>query len=579
VAPLNAGARRAPGTPASKPFPGTWVWVAGALLAFLLTQHASALSIPFINDDYIFLDQTRAAGFLDLWRFESLAFHWYRPWSRELHYWTLQGLFGAREIPFHVASLALWLAVLTTFWALARRLAGTRAATVAAAGMAALAAWGVPLLWIAGVQELWMLLFANLTLLAWVAGRRRLATAALVGALLSKETAAVLAPLAFACSLTVQGRRLSQALRDALPLVAVTALWALVHPALGGRLWHPLREPIESAAAASGPVVLLRAALVSLNLDALPRPEHGWPSALGAGALGALLLGATVAFGARRPEPKAPAPRTLVRFGILWALLGWTPLLTPSLGWHAYYALLGCFGVWLALAPVLARRPAVAVALVAALALLRPARADTPSLDWGSEWYQRRAAEFIVAMRGQLREAHPRLPSHARLYFVRVPSNVGFLAGDGPALRVWYRDPTLSAGYYSSYRPRDPAKPAGPDLFFRFDSTGGWVEVMSGAEDVARAQVANPRWETDHVMLATTLAGAGDWPRAAAEYLKLAEAFPTRFEYASDAGVCLESLGDSVAAAEWYARAAALPGADDEARRNAERFAHLRGRR
>jgi Flp pilus assembly protein TadD len=60
--------------------------------------------------------------------------------------------------------------------------------------------------------------------------------------------------------------------------------------------------------------------------------------------------------------------------------------------------------------------------------------------------------------------------------------------------------------------------------------------------------------------------------------VKLAESVPTRFEYASDAGVCLESLGDSSAAARWYARAAALPGADDEARRNAERFAHLRGR-
>ena len=69
----------------------------------------------------------------------------------------------------------------------------------------------------------------------------------------------------------------------------------------------------------------------------------------------------------------------------------------------------------------------------------------------------------------------------------------------------------------------------------------------------------------------------GDWRRAAAEFLKLAEAVPSRFEYAFDAGACLESLGDSSAAAEWYARAAGLPGADADVRRNAERLAHLRG--
>lgn len=576
MAALSAGGRRGP--PAASP--AAPAWVVGGLLAFLLSQYAGALAIPFINDDYIFLDRTRAAGFLDLWGFERLAFHWYRPWSRELHYWVLQRLFGAEELPFHVASLALWLAVLASFWALTRRLAGTAAAAVAVGGMAALAAWGVPILWVAGVQELWMLLFALLTLHAWVAGRRGLATAALVGALLSKETAAVVAPLAIACSLTIERRRPVALLKHALPLIVTTALWALTHPVLGGRLRHPLNAPLEPGAGPGGPMTIARAALVSVNLDSVPRPEHGWAMTLGIGALGALILGAMVALGARRPaEPATARVAPLIRLGLLWAVIGWSPLLMPSLGWHAYYALLGCFGAWIALAAWLARRPAVAVALVAALALIRPARADTPSLDWGSEWYQRRAAEFIGAMRRQMLEAHPRLPSNARLFFVRVPSNVGFLAGDGPALRVWYGNSTLRGGYYSSYRPRDPAGPAGPDLFFRFDSTGGWVEVTAGAEDIARARARNPRWEQDHVTLARAFAEGDDWPRAAVEFVKLAGAEPARFEYAFDAAVCFESHGDSAAAGAWYARAAALPGADPEARRGAERFAQLRGRR
>jgi dolichyl-phosphate-mannose-protein mannosyltransferase len=563
---LSPGARRALASPG--------VVVAG-LLAFLATQYAAAFRVPFINDDFVFLDKTRASGFLALWRLENLSFHWYRPWSRELHYWTLQRLFGARETPFHVASFALWLAVMIAFWALVRRLSGNMTAAVATAGAASLAAWGVPLSWIASVQELWMLLFALLTLHAWVAGRRHLATVTLALALLSKETAAVLAPLLVLHAWILEGRRPSDALRRALPPIVVTAVWALVHPVLGGRLWHPFSSPLEPGVATPGVLALLRAIPVTINLDSLPRPEHGWAAALAMGVVGAVTLGAIVAIGLVATDSREPAnERQRIAFGAAWAALGWAPLLMPSLGWHAYYALLGCFGAWLALGTVLARRPWAAVMLVMALALIRPARADTPSLDWGSEWYQRRAAEFIRVMRAQMVESHPRLPANARLFFVRVPSNVGFIAGDGPALRVWYGDPTLRAAYYSSYRPRAATAPAGPDLFFRYDSTSGWVEIVPGAEDVERARRANPRWETDHGTLATTLARAGDWPLAALEYTKLAQASPARVDYAYDAGVCFESTGDSTAAAQWYARAASLPGADDEARLTAKRFAH-----
>jgi len=557
--------------------------IGAGLLVFLSSQHVAALSIPFINDDYVFLDKTRSASFTSLWGLEDLSFHWYRPWSRELHYWVLQRLFGARELPFHLVSFALWLAILVSFWVLGRRLAGARAAAVAVAGMASLAAWGVPLLWVASVQELWVLLFSLLTMLAWVSGKRALATAALALALLSKESAAVLAPLLVASSVLLDGHRPWLAVKRAIAPLAVTTLWAAVHPLLGGRLWHPLPLPAATHGVSPGPYLLWRALTVAVNVDALPRPEHGWTSALATGAIGAVILSATVMAARRGADVPAPergpaGKRSLLRFAAVWALLGWMPLIMPSLGWHAYYALLGCFGVWLALGAALERWPWAGVGLVATLALVRPARADTPSLDWGSEWYQGRAAEFIRAMRAQLQEAHPRLSPHSRLFFVRVPSNVGFLAGDGPALRVWYRDSTLRAGYYSSYLPRGPSDPAGPDLFFRFDSTSGWIEVVSGPEDLARARLANPRWEKDHATLAVTLARAGDWKPAGAEYEKLAAAQPGRVDYAYDAGLCFESIGDSTSAARWYARAAALPDADAEVRRTSERFAHhLRG--
>src|SRR5262249_46281228 len=156
-------------------------------------------------------------------------------------------------------------------------------------------------------------------------------------------------------------------------------------------------------------------------------------------------------------------------FGLAWAGIGWLPLMMPTLGWHAYYALLGALGAWLAIATVLARRPEIAVVVVVALALLRGARADTPSRDWGSEADQRRAGTFIGFLRHDLEHQVPDPPHHSRFYFVRVPSNVGFLAGDGPALRVWYGDSTLRGGFYPSYRPRAAGEPRGPDWFFRYD--------------------------------------------------------------------------------------------------------------
>ena len=254
------------------------------------------------------------------------------------------------------------------------------------------------------------------------------------------------------------------------------------------------------------------------------------------------------------------------------------PLLLPTLGWHSYYALLGAFGAWLALGILLARRLPLALATVTLLTLLRGARADTPSRDWGSEWYQRRAGSFIEFMRADLRRVAPNPPPHSRFYFVRVPSNVGFLAGDAPALRVWYRDSTLRGGYYPAFRVRHPSEPRGEDRFFRFEVTG-WVPVWTGPEDVAAARRENPRWLTDHETLAGALARGGDWATAAVEYEKLASADSSSVEFAYNAALCRETLGDSTQAAIWYERAAALPGADAEVRADARRLAPHRLRR
>jgi hypothetical protein len=585
MAPLKQTARRAANAAGAFRLPSDLgaLAVIAALAGLLLLQFGYAIGVPFINDDFVFLDKTRTADFTSLWLPHDLAFHWYRPWSREFHYWALQRFFGPHETPFHVASFGLWVVVLLLYFALARRAAGARTATIATAGVAVLTAWGVPAVWIAGVQDLWMMLWALLALLWFSSGERGLAAVSFVLALLSKETAAVVPALALAMERVIAGRPWSMALRRTGPLWAIVVVWAALHPALGGRLWHPLPPDPEAPARASVASVAGRTLLSLVNLDEPLAPESGWGAvvvralptvvlAIGLAALGGWL---TASRSMRRTGVSRASEAT--RFGIAWAVLGWLLLFMPALGWHAYHTLFGSLGAWLAIATVLARRTAIAFAVVGALAILHFAHADTPSRDWASEWYQRSAAAFLDGLESNLRTLHPSLPPNSRLFFVKVPSNVGFLAGDGPALRVWYGEPTLSGGFYSSYRKRAADRPQGPDYFFRYDSTTGWVPVIAGAEDPANARASGEEWRHDHEVLAATFARANDWERAATEYAKLAEIDSLNADYAHDAGVSFETAGDSTLAAHWYAQAASRPGADDEMRALARRFArHLR---
>ena len=159
---------------------------------------------------------------------------------------------------------------------------------------------------------------------------------------------------------------------------------------------------------------------------------------------------------------------------------------------------------------------------------------------------------------------------NARLWFVRLPNNVGFLAGDGPVVRVWYQDPSLQAGYYSAYLPRTEGEPAGPDHFFRMDEAGQFMEIrQSAAGDTSAAEIladerSNPRFHTDRLALATALAQGKDWRAAGAEFRTLAIAYPDSSGFAFDAATAYMQAGDSVVAMQWFREAARRPDAPPE---------------
>ena len=559
--------------------------------------------MPFISDDWQILARVRAARFTELLGGRELLWRWWRPWSRELHFWTLYRAFGANEIAFHAASLALWLAVLALFFTLARRAAGARAAAIACAGLAALAAWSGALLWAAGVQDLWTLLWALVFLHAFARRTRPLGLVSLALALLSKETAALAPAIAGAWALAIDREPARRALRRVAPYVALCAVWFAVHPTLKDRLFHPERLHAELAThTAPLLVVALRTLGTPFNLQYAPKPETGWVAVL-APALPAIAavtvlaawaaLGRGVAGGGRAVAAGGGhviaaegghviAAGRVIALGAAWALLAWLPLFLPSIDWHPYYGLLGAMGAWLALSAWLARAPALAIAVVLGVALLEPAQANTGVWSFSASLYQRRQAYFVGRLRRELLAMHRRLPAHTRLYFSRVPNSIGLgYVWFSPAFSVWYGDSTIRGGFWSSYRPRDAREPEAPDYFFRYDSTRvRWVEVASGLEDVAVARALDPRWREDHRELAALFARVQDWRAAAAEYAKLHAAFPDSVEFAYDAGVASEVAGDTALAARSYGAVLESPLATEDQRAFARGFgARLRTRR
>lgn len=533
--------------------------------AYLALVYGRGLHLPFLNDDYVFLDKVRGLSFSELWKPERLFFNWYRPWSRELHFWVLRNVAGLREWPFHLVSFGLWMATMVLYFLFVRRLSGPSAAAIATGGLAGLALWSAPLLWISGAQDLWMLFFALLFLHALARGRDSLGLLFLLLALLSKEAAAVLPAVAFCFLWLIEGRSPIQALRRTAWNWALLIVWFVVHPTLMDRFFGPLQHSLETEGRLGPGSTMLMTLLAQLNLDGRFDPDGGWGLALARGAMSAAILAILVIVISRtasragsEEEPRRAG--AVIAFGLLWTAAGWAILFLPSIGWHSYYGVLGSLGCWLVIGTALRRRLGVAVAVVLVVATLREARATTPSWDWGTDWYQQRAGNLLGAIRDRLFELHPEFPAHSRIFLARIPNNIGLLAGDGPALRVWYDDPTLKAGYYSSYTPRLPGETSGVDYFLRFDTLQVLVEVESGPATRVGEFRTYPGWQRDQSVLASLFLRSGSPRAAAAAFARVFAGSPDLPNYAVFAATAYEVAGDTLEADRYYHEAVLVDG-------------------
>src|SRR5690349_12494373 len=239
------------------------------LAGFAVIAYGSSLRLPFLADDYLFLDRTRWARVQALVSFAHVDFRGYRPWSREIHFWALQSLFGSNPVPFRVAGALLWIAALALYWRIVRFVAGPRAACVATFGVATLALWGTPLLWISGSQDLWMLVLSLLALWLCLRGHDGPATLPFALALLSKETAVAFLPVILTAHVLLRGESLARAARRMGSLFAVAAIWALIHPTLRQVLVSS-RSSLETASRPAFLALSLRTLGSVANLSMVP---------------------------------------------------------------------------------------------------------------------------------------------------------------------------------------------------------------------------------------------------------------------------------------------------------------------
>jgi hypothetical protein len=494
-----------PGMPGKRPLaPTAWLPLVLVILAGLWRQ-GQALRLPFFADDYFFLDRVRGRSLLPALVSQDPLGNFVRPVGRQLYFWVISAT-GASPVAAHAVNLGLFLLILALLYAIASRLASSRAAVVAVGILALHYAADIPIRWASGSQDLLAAAGGLASLWLFLRGWRAASAGSLLLALLSKETV-VLTPVVAALAARRPGEPWRRTATRAWPLFAVVTLWALfwfaamrpsgmsklsvgplsVVAALahlpqvlvgaewraGGRLYFP------DSPASLVPVFLVACALLLAWADtrrtgAEPAAEKRPPSrgdtrsaSRGEGQPAARTEGRpssrTDALPGS-PARRAPSPARdpAIALGAVWALAGALPVTVVAWTWSNYYYLFALCGLALLLGTLLARAHRVL-----GLAVL-------VGLAWGSEvgrnldefatapgawthqshlsrYYIDRGMAHLDRYLASMRRARPTVPPHSIIFFADIPAQVGWQAGDGPLVRWAYHDSTLQSHYLSMF--------------------------------------------------------------------------------------------------------------------------------
>jgi len=449
-------------------------WAAPALvLTGIVALYADTLTAGFINDDYLFLEQTRRYGLWgSLWNGSGLA-NFFRPLSREVWFGVLTPLSGGEPFLFHLAQLALFVLALVLLVDLVsvfvpRRGPAQLVAPPVLAGVtwfALLPFQRVSLTWVSCSQDLLALVLV-LASVAWFRrGRILPALLAYTAATLAKETALALPLALFVWAWRVEGASPRAALRRVAPFALAALPWAAGEGFM--RQHAPVAAPLRFQPDH------LAAAFVHMA-QSLAGIEHAagwlgsWTAARPSALAFALLAVAARWLPERAERTPAPAPspdpaRGAVPFALAWIGAFTLPVWPVCYQWSSYYYTLAAVGGALLVAVLLSARIArwSWIALAGALVWWHAAGADSPAFGieqnaWlgtshFTPFYLERAAGLSKQLRASLTRTIPKVGQGTRFFFASIPSWAGFQTGNGPNIRQLYHDDTIESYFYSQF--------------------------------------------------------------------------------------------------------------------------------
>ena len=461
-------------------------WAAPALvIAGIVALYATTLTAGFINDDYLFLEQTRRHGLWGALTHASGLANYFRPLSREVWFALLSPLAGGEPLLFHVAQLVVFVAALVLLADLLSAFVPAPERTVAPPVLAGVAWFAllpfqrVNLTWVSCSQDL-LALVGVLAAVAWFRrGRIVPALLAYAAATLAKESALPLPVALFVWAWRVDGASPRDALRRVAPFALAALPWA------AGEWWLRLHAiapaPLEFRADH------LAATFVHMA-QSLAGVEHasGWMGSWTAARPSALAF-ALLAVAARWLPDRAAATFAAARhtpgrggaipFALAWLGAFTVPVWPVVYLWSSYYYTLAAVGGAL-LVTLLAARIArwSWIALAGALVWWHAAGVSAPAFGLDKDpwlgtshftpFYLERAAALSKQLRASLTRSLPRVATGTRFFFASIPSWAGFQTGNGPNIRQLYRDDSIESYFYSEFAETTAARQPCEFLFW-----------------------------------------------------------------------------------------------------------------
>lgn len=334
---------------------------------FLLSFYWRGLSCWFYQDDFGWLHLGPATDFSDFLAilFAPKAHGNIRPWSENLFFFGLKGLFGINPLPFRIVVFATAILDVALLAALVRKLTGSALASAAAPVLwLANAAVAPALGWTSIYNQSQYLVFVLLALLLFLRGKYWQQIIVFVLGLGSLETAVMYPVIALAYALLYDRKKLWRTA----PLFAISAAYTALHfwaatPAKSGPYaiqmdWRIFQTLAKYTARVLGP-------------QELAHFHWDWPAWLAIAGTALIGAGLIIAiFSAGR----------VGLFGLAWFLALLVPML-PLPDHVEDYALTGpAMGVAIILAGALDRRPRVIIPVAALyLAISLPAAWEVTS--------------------------------------------------------------------------------------------------------------------------------------------------------------------------------------------------------